>query len=117
MGFFNNLSGLFGAAAFEVGDARFTHYIEAGSPRAASFVASRPVMRAELNGGVDDEIYIGVLVDKIRNRPKELNIDKLSKVMSLSFKQMQFALTMSILCIIFRSVRCSLLFIAAGNEI
>ena len=52
-GFFNNLRSLFGAGAFEVmGGGRFIHYIEAGSPRAASFVAPWAAMRAELGDGV-----------------------------------------------------------------
>lgn len=58
-GFFNNLSGLFGAGAFDVGGARFTHFIAAGSPRAASFAASWASMRAELGDGVDDEVCMG----------------------------------------------------------
>ena len=57
-GFFNNLSGLFGAGAFDVGGARFTKFIAAGSPRTASLAASWASMRAELGDGVDDEVFM-----------------------------------------------------------
>ncbi len=64
MGFFNDLKGLFGAGAFDVGGVRFINYITAGSPRAVSFVASWAVMLAELiTDGADDEICMGVLVE------------------------------------------------------
>ena len=64
-GFFNNLKDLFGEGAFEPGGRRFTGYIAAGGRHADSFAASWGGMRAELEHGADEEIYMGVLEDPV----------------------------------------------------
>ena len=64
-GFFNNLKDLFGEGAFETGGRRFTGYIAAGGRHADSFAASWGVMRAELEHGANEDIYMGVLGDPV----------------------------------------------------
>ena len=64
-GFFNNLKDLFGEGAFEPGGRRFTGYIAAGGRHADSFAASWGVMRAELEHGANEDIYMGALGDPV----------------------------------------------------